>query len=63
MMGVEDKKRMEEMRNCLKRCDKFVSMFGEFNIMNFPKILSIVKQADKEMNLKSLFAEIKRLAQ
>lgn len=63
MMGVEDKKRMEEMRDCLKRCDKFVSMFGEFNIVNFPKILSTVKQADKEMNLKSLFADIKRLAQ
>lgn len=63
MMGVEDKKRMEEMRECLQRCDRFVSMFGEFNIVNFPKILSTVKQADKEMNLKSLFADIKRLAQ
>ena len=63
MMGVEDKKRMEEMRECLKRCDRFVSMFGEFNIVNFPKILSTVKKADSEMNLKKLFADIKRLAQ
>lgn len=63
MTSVEVMARFEEMRECLKRCDKFVSMFGEFNIVNFPKILSTVKKADSEMNLKQLFADIKRLAQ
>jgi len=63
MIGVDEKRKMDEMRSCLKQCDKFIDMFGDFNIVNFPKILATVKEANKEMNLKKLFADIKRLSQ
>lgn len=63
MMGVEGKRKIEEMRDCLRRCDRFVSMFGDFSIVNLPSIISTVKRADKDINLKQLFSDIKRLAQ
>ena len=63
MMTPEQRAEFRDMKECLQRCSRFVSMFDDFSIVNMPKVIATVRKADNEMNLKQLFADIKRLAQ
>lgn len=63
MNNIADAKRVEEMRECLQRCDRFISNFSDFSAVNIPAIIIRVKKLSAEMDLQKLFSDIKRLAQ